>query len=102
MRSLSGKLILWMGGALTLVFLSLGITQMRMTRRALEEDAVGAAERISDVIQRSTRYSMLKNAREDVYQTIRGIGAQPIVRRIRIFNKAGQINYSTQDAEMHT
>ncbi|MBI3666766.1 MAG: HAMP domain-containing protein, partial [Acidobacteria bacterium] len=100
MRSLSVKLILWMGGALVLVFFALGTVHIHMTRRALEADAVGAADRISDVIQRSTRYSMLKNSREDVYQTIRSIGAQPVVRRIRIFNKAGRINYSTDESEL--
>jgi two-component system NtrC family sensor kinase len=102
MRSLSIKLIVWMGAALALVFLSLGITQIRMTRRNLEESSIAAADRMADVIQRSTRHSMLKNSRDDVYHTIRSVGAQPIVRRIRIFNKAGQINYSTDDAELHT
>ncbi len=102
MRSLSGKLILWMGGALAAVFLTLGIVNIQMTRRDLEESAVSAADRMADVIQRSTRYSMLKNSRDDVYHTIRSVGAQPIVRRIRIFNKEGRINYSTEERELGT
>lgn len=102
MRSLSAKLILWMGVALVVVFVSLDLVHLAMTRRNLEETWIGTAERMADVIQRSTRHSMLKNAREDVYHTIRSIGAQPIVRRIRILNKAGQIHYSTDDAERHT
>lgn len=102
MTTLSGKLIVWMGGALAVVFVALGVTNIRTARRDLEENAVAAADRMADVIQRSTRYSMLKNAREDVYETIRSIGAQPIVRRIRILNKAGQIHYSTQEAELRT
>ena len=102
MRSLSNKLILWMGAALALVFLTLELAHTRLTRRTLEQEAVARAEGMADVIQRSTRYSMLRNSRDDVYQIIRSIGAQPNVRRIRIYNKAGQINYSTNDPELNT
>jgi two-component system NtrC family sensor kinase len=102
MRSLSTRLILWMGGALALVFLSLNAAYLLMSRHSLEETSIATADRIADVIQRSTRYSMLKNSRDDVYETIHSIGAQPVVRRIRVFNKLGQINYSTASGEMHT
>ena len=100
MRSLSNKLILWMGAALALVFLTLEFAHTRLTRRTLEQEAVSRAEGMADVIQRSTRYSMLRNSRDDVYQIIRSIGAQPVVRRIRIYDQAGQINYSTNDREL--
>ncbi len=102
MRSLSTKLIVWMGAALAAVFFGLEFAHTRLTRRTLEQTAIGRAEGMADVIQRSTHYSMLRNSREDVYQIIRSIGAQPVVRRIRIFNKAGRINYSTNEAELNT
>jgi two-component system NtrC family sensor kinase len=102
MRSLSTKLILCIGAALALIFVILEYAHTRLTRRTLERDAVSQAEGMADVIQRSTRYSMLRNAREDVYQIIRSIGVQPVVRRIRIYNKAGRINYSTDEGELNT
>jgi two-component system NtrC family sensor kinase len=102
MRSLSTKLIVWMGAALAVVFLGLELAHTHLSRRTLEQTAIARAEGMADIIQRSTHYSMLRNSRDDVYQIIRSIGAQPVVRRIRIFNKAGQINYSTNEAELNT
>jgi len=58
------------------------------------------AYNISDIIKRSTRYSMLLNKRNDVYQIIRTIGAEPGVKGIRIYNKLGTIIFSTDSAEI--
>jgi len=55
---------------------------------------------ISDVIKRSTRYSMMLNKREDIYQIIKTIGTEPGVKRIRIYNKQGVITYSTDSTEL--
>jgi len=46
-----------------------------------------AADRVTDVILRSTRYEMLHNDREALYNIIRELGSQPGIQRIRIFNK---------------
>lgn len=57
------------------------------------------AYNISDVIKRSTRYSMLLNKRDDVYQIIKTIGNEPGVKTIRIYNKQGVISYSSDSTE---
>lgn len=54
----------------------------------------------SDLIKRSTRYSMMHNKREDIYQTIRTIGTEQGVKRIRIYNKQGVITFSTDSTEI--
>ena len=54
-----------------------------------------SADRMSDLIKRSTRYSMLFNQKEDVDHIVTSIGAQPGVDAIQIFNKKGEIIYST-------
>jgi two-component system NtrC family sensor kinase len=58
--------------------------------------------RNGDIIKRSTRYGMLLNRREDVHQIINTIGGEPGVDAIRIYNKRGEIIFSTQQAELFT
>lgn len=62
--------------------------------------AVGTAARLSDVIKRSTHYSMLLNRREDIYHTIRTIGNEPGIEGIRIYNKQGVVSFSTDTAQI--
>lgn len=70
-------------------------------QRNAEQLITTSAERISDIIRRSTRYQMLRNDREALYETIRDIGREPGIRRIRIFSKTGHIRFSTSDAELN-
>ncbi len=58
-----------------------------------------SANRVSDIVKQSTRYSMLLNRREDVFQIITTIGMEPGVDGIRIYNKRGEIMFSTDKAE---
>lgn len=59
-----------------------------------------SAANISDLISRSTRYSMLLNRREDIYEIIKTIGNEPRIEGIRIINKKGEITFSTQESEV--
>jgi len=59
------------------------------------------ANNISDVIKKSTRYSMLLNRREDVHEIIKTIGTEKGVKGIRIYNKQGSIIFSTDSAELN-
>lgn len=61
-----------------------------------------SANRVSDVIRNSTRYSMLLNRREDVFQIITTIGKEQGVDGIRIYNKRGEIMFSTNKTEEQT
>ena len=54
-----------------------------------------SADRASDIIWRSIRYSMLRNEREEVFHIINTIGHEAGISRIRIFNKEGHITFST-------
>jgi len=58
------------------------------------------AYNISEVIKKSTRYSMLLNRREDVHQIIKTIGTEEGVRGVRIYNKQGTIIFSTDTTEL--
>jgi len=54
----------------------------------------------SDIIKRSTRYSMLLNRREDLTQTTKTLGLEPGIKKIRIYNKMGVIAYSSDSTEI--
>ncbi len=65
----------------------------------LEEESIRGAQRLSDTIRRSTRSSMLNNRKEDVYEIIQNVAAQPGIERIRLFKRTGHIRYTTDSAE---
>ncbi|MBA4310561.1 MAG: hypothetical protein C0425_09530 [Chlorobiaceae bacterium] len=55
-----------------------------------------------DIIKRSTRYGMLIHRREDVHQIIQTVGDLPEMEVIRIYNKRGEIIFSTKKPELFT
>lgn len=74
------------------------LTLRFFTGRTLDQ-VYQSAYRVSDVIKSSTHYSMLLNRKEDVYQIITTIGREPGVEGIRIYNKRGEITFSTDSTE---
>ena len=65
-------------------------------------DAIIGANRIGDVIKRSTNYSMMLNRQEDIHQIINTIGNEPGIEAIRIYDKKGEIKLSTVGSEVGT
>ena len=100
-RSLSAKLIFVLLVAGVAIFSLLGYLNIRLHRKNLEQATLQSAERISDVIKRSTEYHMLRNDRVAVYAQIRTMGAEPGILRIRIFNQEGRISFSTDEKELN-
>ncbi|HUL17437.1 MAG TPA: ATP-binding protein [Terriglobales bacterium] len=84
------------------LFSVFGYLSLRLQRRNSEQVILQSADRIGDVIQRSTRYQMLRNDREALYQMITEIGTQPGIRSVRIFNQEGRISFSTKPEETNT
>ncbi len=60
------------------------------------------SSRLSDFIKGSTRYGMLLNRREDTHQIINRLGKEPEIEVIRIFNKKGEIMFSSVKEEIGT
>ena len=89
--------------ASTAVFFSLfGYVNLRLERRHFEQMVLLSAERISDILQSSTRHEMLRNDRDALYAQIRDLGHEPGIERVRIFNKEGLIKFSTEPKELGT
>lgn len=99
-RSLSAKLILVLLSALVFIFALLGYLSLRLHRNHLEASTLRAAERLSDVIKRSASYSMMHNDREALHELINTAGKEPGIVRIRIIDKQGMVNYSTDAHEI--
>lgn len=94
---------------LTLIILSILLINLAVytyyTLSVLKKDLTEASSQnaynMSDVIKKSTRYSMLLNRRQDIYEIINTIGKEAGVEKIRIYNKQGRISYSTDSTEIN-
>jgi len=59
-----------------------------------------SATRASDIIKKSLYTNMLLNERERTHENIRLIGQEPGVEVVRIYNKQGEIKFSSQEPEI--
>jgi two-component system NtrC family sensor kinase len=67
-------------------------------RRALISQVEHNAHQLSETIKSGTKYDMLLNRRERVHRTIDTIADQDGIEKVRIFNKEGEIIYSSDEA----
>ncbi|MFZ0685758.1 MAG: ATP-binding protein [Terriglobales bacterium] len=82
------------------IFALLGYLNIRLHRQDLEAATLANAERVSEVISRSTAYYMLHNDRDGLYHSIQTIADDPGMVKVRIFDQDGRIGYSTDAAEI--
>jgi len=82
-------------------FALFGYINLRMERSHSQDLVIQAADRITDVILRSTHYEMLHNDREALHNIVQELGSEPGIQRIRIFNKEGRITLSTDAREVN-
>lgn len=102
-HSLSTKLIALLVVCMAVIFALLGYANIRLHRQNLEAATLISAERVSDVIKRSTSYHMMRNDRDALYQDITSMAKEPGIVRIRIYNQEGTVQYSSDTAEIsHT
>ena len=73
-QHVSTKLIALLVVAMVIIFALLGYANIRLHRQNLEAATLLSAERVSDVIKRSTSQHMMRNDREALYQVITTIG----------------------------
>jgi len=99
-HSLATKLTACVVGSMALLLGLYGYWNLRLWRQSQQEMVFQSADRNSDIIWRSIRYSMLRNEREEVFHIINTIGHEAGISRIRIFNKEGHITFSTDLQEV--
>src|SRR5580704_5137658 len=99
-HSLSVKLISLLLLVMVGIFGLLGYLNIQLHRQHLEAAALTSAERVSDVIKRSTTYYMLHNDREGMYHAMATMADEPGMVRVRIFDQEGRISYSSDPGEV--
>ena len=100
LQTLSTKLIVLLLSVMALVFALSTYISIQVQTSHLMNNVFQSANRTSDVIKSSTHYSMMLNRKEDLYQTIKTIAAEPGIVGIRIYNKKGEIMFSSQSSEI--
>ena len=99
-RGLAFRMGALLCGASAAILLLAGALNLRLQRRELTRLVGLSADRIAETIRRSSRDAMLRNDREDLHRMIAVIGAQNGITRIRVFNKEGRIQTSTDPEEV--
>lgn len=98
---LAAKLAVSVIAGMAAFFALFGYLNLRMERAWSQDMVRETADRVTDVIVRSTRYQMLRD-RESLYHIIQDLASEPGIQRIRIFNQDGRITFSTAAGEVGT
>ena len=98
--SIGAKLIGSLLAVMLVIFALFGYLNIRLHRQHLEAATLASAERVSDVIKRSTTYYMLRNDREGLYHAIQTMADEPGMIKVRILNQEGRVSYSSDPAEV--
>lgn len=99
-RSLGLQLFLWLFGVVLLASALSAYVNIRTTSEQWTQAVFQTARRTSELIKRSTRYSMLLNRKEDVQQAIHMIAKDTDVVEARIYDKHGAIAFSAKEGEI--
>ena len=99
---LAPKLAVCLGATTAAVILIYAAVSLHYQRLEFERTAVQNADRVGELIQRSTRYSMLHNDRAALAEALNTIGGQPGIHVVRVFSDKGTIRFSTDPREIGT
>lgn len=99
-RSVGAKLFTLLFAVLLVTLGLLGWANIRLHRRHLEDSRLNAAQRLNEVIRRSTSYYMLRNDRPALQHIVETVGGQPTILSVRVYNSHGGIAFSTDRSEI--
>ncbi len=97
-KTLTFKLFVSLIFLFIIIFFVTTIILINQNKKQIIEIVEKNIIRTGDIIKRSTRYSMLLNRREDVYQIIKTIGNEPEVAGIKVYNKLGIVSFAHNDS----
>lgn len=90
-------------GVVLTVLITIGIFawfNIQSQSRSLLSEVERHASQLSEAVKSDTEYDMLRNDRARIHESIRRIGQQESIDRIRVFNKTGEIIYSSEEADI--
>lgn len=97
---ISHKLIAAVGGVTIIIIAIFAYIIIESQRKALIAQVEHSAHQLSETVKSSTKYDMMLNQREHLLRIIDGIGQQEGIEKVRIFNKVGEIVYSSEHEEI--
>lgn len=98
-RRLAQKLVLSITLIVGIIAAISGLINVKTEERQLLNAMVVGADQLSKSITSATWHAMLANHRENAYEVMQTIALKQGIDRIRIFNRAGRIMYSTKPEE---
>jgi hypothetical protein len=100
-KSLAGRALVPVGIAVTGFVVVCFLLLYSAIKNIIDRDSIVNATNLADTVLKSTRYAMLKNDNGILTTIISNVGQQKGVEHIRIFNKKGIVNISTQQSELN-
>src|SRR5512146_2409085 len=94
-RRLGRKLMLSITVIVIIVAAVSGLVNVQTEERQLLDTMVLGADQLSKGITSATWHAMLDDHREAAYEVMQTIAAKQGIDRIRMFNRAGQVMFST-------
>ena len=98
------RLILGAGLTTAAVIGGMAFTEIRSQTAQLLAERTRSADQLSETIKSSTHFDMLENRRDNLHRQIRAVGGlqEQGLRKVRVFNKEGQIMFSSATEEIGT
>jgi two-component system, NtrC family, sensor kinase len=99
-KTVAFKLFLLIALVQVVIVGALAVATVSVQQSNMMEHVQLSAIRLSDIIARSTRHSMMLNQKEDVHEIISSVGEEPGLEGIRIYNKQGEIVFATAAGDL--
>src|ERR1041384_5914158 len=94
-RRLGRKLIISITVIVIIVAAVSGLVNVNTEERQLQNTMILGADQLSKAITSATWHAMLDDHREAAYEVMRTIAEKQGIDRIRMFNRTGQVRFST-------
>jgi len=98
--TLSFRLFLVLVFTIFVLFLGYSVLLTHLQGKAMEDQLGACADRAGDIIRQSLFTGMLRNERDLTHSIITLVGTEPDVEGVRIYNKKGEIMFSSDAAEV--
>jgi histidine kinase len=99
-RSLISRLIFLVGFVLFISIFSWAYFNINFQKENTLQGIVESCDRLGNTIRLGTHYAMMLNSRDDINEITKNIGRQEGIDSIRIYNKQGQIKFSSVQGEV--
>ena len=98
--SLISRLIVLVGLVLFVCIFTWAYFNINYQKENRLQSIIESCDRLGNTIKLGTHYAMMLNSRDDINEITKNIGKQEGIENIRIYNKQGQIKFSSFSSEV--